>query len=315
MKKILFALVALVTMLFSSCSNDAIEISTEGKKFDITVNVSTQDMYDKFDITDDITEKFLRENKAAIGVFSFLYDKNGKLVTSKNNSNGVFGSITQEFPNIVEGEYTIVTVETLVSVNGEMDNWAFSQKENLSTLAIMQLDPEVYFPYVLGVSSQEFTLSNNRSISITPNPIGSLINVFFYDFNRYTDVENLGFGTHDCIQSYKLNPKLSRNDKFETKLTDNSHFNLRGQTTIDKTTNMEIVTCYVLESSIKYRFGWQDEEKLGTTNWSLAAKDNVTIEGNVNLEDGKNYYAGFTTYQSNWKIGFFQTYDELLRWY
>lgn len=59
MKKILFALVALLTIFFSSCSNDEIEISTVGKLQDLTINIPTQNVYDNFNISEDFKNNYL----------------------------------------------------------------------------------------------------------------------------------------------------------------------------------------------------------------------------------------------------------------
>ena len=59
MKKILFALVALLTIFFSSCSNDEIQISTTLRDYKLTYNISTQGVYDEFGITNSLKEKFI----------------------------------------------------------------------------------------------------------------------------------------------------------------------------------------------------------------------------------------------------------------
>ena len=50
MKKILYSLIAVLAMVMSSCSNDDIEIIKTGG---VTFNVSTQGVYDDFEVSDE----------------------------------------------------------------------------------------------------------------------------------------------------------------------------------------------------------------------------------------------------------------------
>ena len=56
MKKILYSLIAVLAMVMSSCSNDDIEIIKTGG---VTFNVSTQGVYDDFEVSDDFKNRFL----------------------------------------------------------------------------------------------------------------------------------------------------------------------------------------------------------------------------------------------------------------
>ena len=97
----------------------------------------------------------------------------------------------------------------------------------------------------------------------------------------------MGFATNDIIASYRLDPSLSRSDRFNTDLTQSGYINLRCERDIDA--ERISATRYILESSIQYRFCFVKAENEGTGTWTNYASN----EGTVALEDAKTYYGGF----------------------
>lgn len=288
MKKIFYAFAVVILGLTSACKNDDIEITKVGKLHSLTANINTQSVYEEFDMTTDIRE-IMRDQDYAIGVFNFLYDSKGNLVAEKASQQFNFNNISEDFSNLLEGSYTLVTVETLVDPdqNNQPNDWSFDGKDKLSTLQINQDSYEVYFPFVIGVSTSNIVIGDgNQSVAVTPKGIGSMVQFYFLNFDKSTHVE-VGFATNDIIASYRLDPSLSRSDRFNTNLTQSGYINLRCERDIDA--DRVSATRYILESSIQYRFCFVKAENEGTGIWTNYASN----EGTVALEDGKTYYGGF----------------------
>lgn len=305
---------ALVTLVISSCSNEDIEIKTVGKLFNLSYNINTQNVYDEFELTDDVRE-ILREQNWALGVTSLIYNKDGNLVAKKASHQYTFNNIKEEFEGLTEGTYTIISIETLVDpdIDFEADDWSIKGEDKVSTLEISQDSYEVYYPFVLGVCTNEVNITSDKSVNVTPKAIGSLFNFYWIGFDKSTHVA-VGFATNDILDTYKLDPKLSRNDRYNTDLTSVGYINVRADRNIDGA-NLVSATRYILEKSIDYRFIFQKKENEGTGTWT---NFNANV-GSMLLEDGKIYYGGMyfvnsstacKTYLGN-KDGFMDWYKSL----
>lgn len=289
MKKLIYAMLALVGVLASSCSNDDIEIKTVGKLHTLTYQISTQRMYDTFDLTATVRDKYLRDEVCCIGLTTFIYNAEGNLVQKQFSSSYNFGLVTQEY-KLEEGTYTAITVETLANPDDDfkMDNWEFGEEEHIRTLSIVNTNYKLGSVDAIGVSTKEIIIMDDAVISVEPNAIGSVVYVYFYEFENSTH-NAIGFSTSDYITSYKLDPSLARNDRFVTDLTSTGYTNVRGNLTPAKIGDGYYLTLYLLESDIEWKFNFQES---GETSWTYY-RSNV---GNATLEDGKIYYGGFYYY-------------------
>lgn len=313
MKKIFFAMVAVCAMLFSACSNDEIEITSTGKTHELTVNVNTQNVYDTFGITD-VIKSVVRDGDIRIGVISFLYDSNGDFVDWQTNTLTTFNTIPVSFPNLAEGVYTLVTIETVVTgKSNKSPCWNFEKDDKLSTFAIVQKVNEVSPLFALGVDTR--TINHNGSlgdVAVSPNAIGSIVNLWYHNFDKSTHV-NVGFTTDDIISEYRLNPTLDRNDRFFTARTDSKHIRVRNKKDINGSTLFS--TCYLLEKSIDYSFRFVKKENEGKELWTGYNSNS----GSAQLEDGKTYYGGFYYTDANSApscyfgdlVGYTNWYDEV----
>ena len=138
MKKIIFGLFALITGLFTSCSNDDIEIVKSNPRHKVSLNVSTQGMYDEFGITERVRTDVLREGSSVLGINTFLYNEAGKLVDSKFGYVNNFNNIEIVFENVEEGEYNIITVEMLVNpdIDYKSNYFMIEDQDDISTIKI-----------------------------------------------------------------------------------------------------------------------------------------------------------------------------------
>lgn len=287
MKKIIYAIIALLTMAISSCSNEDIEIKTVGKLYNLTYNINTQNVYDEFKLTDNIRE-ILREQSWALGVTSLIYDKEGNLVDKKFSHQFNFNNIKEEFEGLTEGAYTVISIETLVNPDYGYDanDWSIKGEEKISTLEIYQASYEVYYPFVLGVCTNNVTITKDQSLNAMPKAIGSLFNFYWIGFDKSTHIE-VGFATNDILDTYKLDPALSRMDRYCTNLTSVGYINIRAERDV-KGQNLISAARYMLEESIDWVFCFKKAENNGTPTWTNYHSNT----GKMSLEDGKIYYAG-----------------------
>lgn len=287
MKKVVYALAVALLGLVTACTNDDIEITTVGKLYNLNATINTQSLYDEFEMTSNIREE-MRERDFAIGVFTFLYDSNGNLVANNASQQFSFNNISVQF-TLTEGRYTLVTVETLVDPDNDNESpaWSFQGIEKLSSIQISQNIDEVFWHLVLGVSTSDVLIADEEeTVTVIPKAIGSLLQLDFFNFDRSTHVR-AGFATNDVISAYKLDPNLSRKDRFITNLTQSGYINVRCNREIDSDNIGS--TRYVLESSIDYKFCFVEAEDKGTATWTHYGGN----KGSAVLEDGKTYYGGF----------------------
>lgn len=321
MKKILFAAFSLVSMLFiASCSNEDITIDKTLPKHSVSYSVSTQGMYDTFGIVDDVRNDCLRDNSSNVGVLTYLYDAKGELIDSKITTLNNFNIAQQTFDNLEEGQYTFVTIETLVNPDNENKPycWRIYDMEKLSTAKISQFreDGKSYYPTeifdVLGVSTEIVSVSNDVSVTVYPKALGSIVHFYCFNFDK-SEYANLAFGTKDIINYYILDPKVEGGDKFYKNTSEDNKFNYRCGLPAANS-NGKGVSAYVLEHDIEWYAGYQNKNMEGTDNWILTYPEN---NNKATLEMGANYYMGYYYYEKNGDdyVGiYFGDYDGFILW-
>lgn len=297
MKKIFFAAISLLTILLStSCSNDDITIEKVGRRYTLALNVNTQGIYDQFGWANDVREEYLRDGSRAIGVQTYLYDINGDLVQSDLTVLPTYNAANVKFEKLVEGNYTIIVVETLV--NPDIDNtssdWTFEGVDKLST-AKVKTDGTLGWASILGVTSTTVSLSSNTELNLEPEAIGAKVNYYCYNVGNasYNDkngteklVVNMGLATVDVSEYYHLNPQLSLNDRLSGNLTDSDHTIVRAQMSAEKFEEGYYSSFYIVEREVTWRFCWQFD---GDNLWTNFENTNISST----IENGKTYYAGF----------------------
>ena len=83
-KTFLSAYLLIALLLTTSCNNEEISVETVAPIHSLTLNISSQGIYDEFELTSDIKNSFLREGGYGIGIFSYVYDANGNIVDRKS---------------------------------------------------------------------------------------------------------------------------------------------------------------------------------------------------------------------------------------
>lgn len=294
MKKYLYIMAAMAgAMAVSSCSNDEIVITTVARNHTLTYNVGTKTMYDQMEITSDIEDGFLRNKSMCIGVTTFLYDQDGKLVDQKLSTLYAFNTITESFV-LPEGSYTLVSVETLLDpTDNSMSQWAFEGIDNLSTLQIVEPQGAgyEYFYDAFGVATTNVNLTEELTVTASPDAVGQRVSVSFYNFDE-SDFVNLAFGTIDAVTGYKLDPTLSASERLIKDMVGEDELIIRGLTS-NKGTDHQYFSVYVLDDKITWCVAVQGSSNANTANWSVWGGDTTW-----DLTSSKVWYFG-TYYNAN----------------
>lgn len=309
MKKYLLSILALVGLFATSCSNDDIVVESNNS---IEFTVNTSDLYKTFDIEDEI-EDAIRDKKQCITVTNLIYDnESGTLVKEIKSSVFALNNIKESI-ELNSGAYTIISVQSLGNPNkdGNYARWEISDKENLSSVNIKPNSKKIYFLNVIGVSTKSITVNGKETITITPEAIGSLVNIYYCNFDLSNYV-NLGFYTKDITTKYLLDPSVTRDNRFVIDLSSSGQINIREERE-NAWEEVDNCTLYLLENRINYCVCNQTEEEAGTTTWLNWPSNEAT----ANLEDGKTYYAG--AYFKNESVAFNTfwgtSFEDLSAWY
>lgn len=297
MKKILFALVALLTIFFSSCSNDEIQISTTLRDYKLTYNISTQGVYDEFGITNSLKEKFLSDN-VTIGVYTYIYDQNENLIASDSTYSKTFGQVSQSF-DLKEGTYTTVTLEMMVDENlgNSSESWVIVGQDKLSTIEVCQRVDQAYWYSAIGAYTNTVEVTKNgNNINITPKAVGSIINTRVLRFNKTNNYNTILFTTKDQPSGRYFSPKRLDDDRFHyTQYTGQNKWCVR-EFLYSKTGMKEFegFDLYLIEEgnvhfSMEPTLSTEENGIIYFGNWTQGYPSDNSF---YNFKDGKKYYAG-----------------------
>ena len=318
MKKILYSLIAVLAMVMSSCSNDDIEIIKTGG---VTFNISTQGVYDDFEISEQFKSRFL-SGSYNIGVYTFVYDEEGNLAASDSVYTQTFGTISQSFSDLRCGNYTAITLEMLVDAdeNYQSDNWVIVGKDKISTLEIVNKDFTSYWYSAVGTSTNNINVTNDNgtSLNIVPKGIGAIVETRMTNFDK-SDYKCLNFFTKDQPVGRFLNPALTGEDRFHYEsYNETNTWTERGYTWSSAgLKDVESPTIYLLEEgNVRCCFGAQKEDANGKLIGSFIAYPNANTI--LPVSDGKTYYGGFHYIggsDDKCTASMFDSWDNYLTWY
>lgn len=217
MKKVLYTLLAMVSMLVTACSNEEIGIEVTYPKKDINLNISTSDAYDIFGITD--YEILLANNpNYYIQVTSLLYDSQGILIVEQDTCLRQFAHVNHKF-SVDNGKYTLLTISTVVEKKNysyNSDVWNLVGKNNLSTISLEEnKDGAIKFWYnAIFLASEDINVNKQDiTLNVTPKQLGSLLSVNAYNFDKTNDIA-LILGTTGQTSGVKLNPTVKGKDRY-----------------------------------------------------------------------------------------------------
>ena len=213
MKKILFSLIA-VLGLFSACSNDDIEVQSTNLT---TIKVNTQEVFDQFRITESVKKNYLAKNYS-LGVYTFIYDNNGKLVASDSVYTKTFTPVNHEI-RLPYGTYTAISLQMLVNEENQKlaDEWIIVGKGDMNTLEVQRKKGyNILYYEALGSSSTSITISeNNSSPELTNKAIGTMLQLAVLNLDKSgTEYNAFIFATKERAQGRFLSPKKSGAERY-----------------------------------------------------------------------------------------------------
>lgn len=195
MKKIYFYIIALVSILFLSCSNEDILVETTVPEItgSVVVNVPLTNLYQSYDFYDtkhdidisDTYRTFNSENGLYILYMSLFYDKaTGSLIK------GVHGHSKDTNSKVVKtelpiGNYYVITLLYFTyassGLDSEKDYWTVYNASNIRTAKIKNNNHYDQWA-IMSVSTNEMEVKEDlqTSINANPQPIGALTYGDFY---------------------------------------------------------------------------------------------------------------------------------------
>lgn len=318
MKHLLYsALVALVMLAFTACSNDEIEISTTGK---VEVTVPTTHLYDNFSISS--YQNFLGNNDSYhIEVRLFIYDQEGNLVKEESQTSPTFTDLKFPINNLKEGNYKVVALQTMVDANDQLEAddlsefWTLVNKTKLSDFRVDTKIHQIYWYGALGMGYGSLEVKNAEcKLTMNIEPVGSLLD-FDYENMASTSYVESAFFFHKAPDGVNVNSLFSHGDRLY-------YENYNGSNTWSpvgvfyKSTGLgaeDSKTLFLIGyGQTRVCFGVADATQYSNSKFSSYPSGGV----NYTFEWGKRYQA-FTAYNSTTENFdyFLGTADEFTPWY
>lgn len=318
MKHLLYsALVALVMLAFTACSNDEIEISTTGK---VEVTVPTTHLYDNFSISS--YQNFLGNNDSYhIEVRLFIYDQKGNLVKEESQTSQTFTDLKFPINNLKEGNYKVVALQTMVDANDQLEAddlsefWTLVNKTKLSDFRVDTKIHQIYWYGALGMGYGSLEVKNAESkLTMNIEPVGSLLD-FDYENMASTSYVESAFFFHKAPDGVNVNSLFSHGDRLY-------YENYNGSNTWSpvgvfyKSTGLgaeDSKTLFLIGyEQTRVCFGVADATQYSNSKFSSYPSGGM----NYTFEWGKRYQA-FTAYNSDTQNFdyFLGTNEEFSSWY
>ena len=317
MKKIILGALALVTLLVMSCKNDDIDIQKIDPNHTLTLSIASSPLYDTFGRSDYEDVWLSRNYNYYVAITSLVYNSSGELVDSTSSYIKTFQNVEQKF-KLVEGNYTVVTYETIVDGdNGYVsDYWILDGTQNLSTVMIKNNEKENYILWdgVIGVTSKSVSLSSDKTESLSPSAIGSLLTIEIANFDK-SNYDIVMLETKNVPVGYMLSPNSAEKYIYSEYLPRNTwHWRGYFYHKDDSFESDERTTVYILESGrINWCFGPSTVDSEGNIASFTAYPNNSAY---YTFQDGSDYYA-YCRFRGAGKgcdanLG---TYSEIQTWY
>lgn len=209
---------------FTSCTNDAIEISGG-----VSIKVNPSGVIAPFTYEYETGElaSFSTDNKLRVRVLA--YNEKGKLAAADSafltNYEGLMNSTLQ----LPKGTYTLVSITDVVehSSSTTFEYWLLSDEEELSQMKITDAGYIGGENKILGIANKTITVSDNaETILLNPTPAGALLYIHYFDIHRFTDVIEYKFESNRSSDYISFNTNgdyvtipENNNNKFDWRLS------------------------------------------------------------------------------------------------
>lgn len=181
MKKYILLSAIAIAAVFTSCSNDEVEVS---KAITFKLNPATvvSNLYERN--AGDLTA-LTRGSKLIVTLF--VYDENGALVNKTDNEFSAYTHMMNADVYLPAGKYTAVAT---THVTSNVDYWTFNGTEQLSTFQIKDNGYIGGKDKILGLSIKSFVIDNeSETFNINIENAGAVAFVWFKNWNKYTNVK------------------------------------------------------------------------------------------------------------------------------
>ena len=284
MKKILFSIIALVSLL-SSCSNDDIIVE---RKTTIKVNPSQVIAPFNYENEPGELESFATSHKLRVTLLA--YNKDGLLKARDTQYLANYASLATYNLQLEKGEYDIVAITDVVEyTNSEVsfEYWKLSGENNILTTRMTDAGYIGGKYKIMGIARESININfENNDVILYPIPVGALCLVEWYNIHTFSDVTKYTLSMNRSSDFLQLNNSSgwdvtpeNNNNKYDWRLA-----YLEPSDYIDNSNSYNQGYCiynyyYCLPMSLSFKYQATIEETF-----------DLTDPVQVNLEAGKEYW-------------------------
>jgi len=195
MKKILMIVMVGVSILLTSCNKD-LDLDI---KYQLTVNIDNMDVVKNlkdYDNSDLFPNGVIDASDGKVRVTFLCYNSDGKLCFEESQLVDDYSKSVEITKSVESGDYTIVTITDIVSVeNGKISTelWKVEKKESLRDLKVSKGSVNQYYFMALGISKENLSINKSESVKVNTEPIGSLVTFKFTNIDQ-SKVTSIGYG-------------------------------------------------------------------------------------------------------------------------
>lgn len=276
-------------ILFNSCSSEK-EAIVVPENYNLSLSVNTDHIYTVFGSMKDSILVCLGDSAdKQLFVSTLLYDQQGGLADSICSFSKKLENMSCQFEDIEEGKYVIITIETLIDKNedGYSCSWLMEKMGNLNTAEIRSSGSALPYDAILGIAYTEILLDSDKTVTVTPNPMGSIIETTWEGLCR-ADSYRFALSQKNPPIGYRLNPSLGEDDRLITSDgTENTWKPIGYCNVLNNHTRAWFVPG---KGDVEYTWGhWDNGKETGTDSFIEYPHGNPSIH--FHIEQGKTYYA------------------------
>lgn len=272
MKKIIFALFALVGIMYS-CTNDDIEITQN-----TTVKVDPSSVLSSFTHEIKPGELTMFDTRYKLRITILAYNESGILVDENVTYCNNYSQIATSKLNLSEGNYMIYAITDVM--NSEIEFWKVEDAQNLATTKIVDQGYIGGKNKILGIATSTINVSSgkNNDLILKPEAAGSLCLVTWYNIHEFSDVTRYTLETSKSSDYLQFTTDESFGYNFAEESNNGAYSWRLAYLDPDNFTKYDIVYEYYFVfpmKNVSFRFVYNTAESSGNV---LTDPDYVTFE-------------------------------------